>query len=164
MNKAIIFSKIKISSLLASIGTTALVASFLTGCASSAFKARLDQRDKVAAASGLFCDFVNGDEYTDVAVELNLQMANRCDTSKNFSISSYKNASEMRGVLYCCQSKPKEDKKPVTKPESSPAAGAAVGAGATSPSAAPGAADKAAPKKDDKAGANNKDELDFEKP
>lgn len=145
-----------------SMGFVLMISSafIVTGCASSAFKARLDQRDKVAASSGLFCDFVNGDEYTDVAVELNLQMANRCDTSKHFSISSYKNASEMRGVLYCCQSKPKEEKKPAPKVDAA-AAAPIPAANVGSPSAAP-AADKAPAKKDDKGA--NKDDLDFEKP
>lgn len=75
----------------------------LAGCASGTYKARQEQREKIAAQSGLFCEFVNGEQHTDVDVELNFQMAKRCEAGKPLSITSYRNSSEMFGVIYCCQ-------------------------------------------------------------
>ncbi len=76
---------------------------YLTGCASGAFKARQEQREKLVGSSGLYCEFVNGEQHPDIDVELNMQMAKRCDASKPFSITNYKTSSEMNGVMYCCQ-------------------------------------------------------------
>lgn len=81
------------------VGLFALVS--LAAC-SSAQKARQAEREKLSASTGMLCDFVNGDDYQDVEVELNLQMARRCDANKSFTISDYKNASEVHGVLFCC--------------------------------------------------------------
>lgn len=81
----------------------ALSAVFLvTGCASGTFKARQEQREKMAASSGMFCDFVSAALSPDVDVELSMQMARRCDSTKNFSITNYRSASDEQGVLYCC--------------------------------------------------------------
>ncbi|WP_210415540.1 hypothetical protein [Bdellovibrio sp. NC01] len=74
----------------------------LSACASGTFKARQEQREKLATSAGLYCEFVNGDQHPDVDVELNMQMARRCDASRNFSIINYKNASDQIGVVYCC--------------------------------------------------------------
>ena len=74
----------------------------LSACASGTFKARQEQREKMATAAGLYCEFINGDQHPDTDVELNMQMAKRCDASKNFSIINYKNASDQIGVMYCC--------------------------------------------------------------
>ncbi|RYZ86005.1 MAG: hypothetical protein EOP06_15325 [Proteobacteria bacterium] len=79
-----------------------LISLVLTSCASSTYKARQDQREKVAATSGLFCDWVNGDKHSDVEVEVNLQMAKRCDANKAFSLTNYKNKSDQNGIMYCC--------------------------------------------------------------
>ena len=86
----------------------------LAGCASGTFKARQEQREKVARTSGLFCEFISGDQYPDVDVELTLQMAKRCDTSQPFSVTNYRNASASYGVLYCCNTK---DGEPVKTPK-----------------------------------------------
>jgi len=74
----------------------------VTGCASGTFKARQEQREKMAASSGMFCDFVSAALSPDVDVELSMQMARRCDSTKNFSITNYRSASDEQGVLYCC--------------------------------------------------------------
>ncbi|XGC80264.1 hypothetical protein ACES2L_13110 [Bdellovibrio bacteriovorus] len=74
----------------------------LSGCASGTFKARQEQREKMAASTGMFCEFVSGDLHPDVDVELSMQMARRCDSAKNFSITNYKNSSDQAGVIYCC--------------------------------------------------------------
>lgn len=75
---------------------------FLSGCASSTFVERQQKRDQVAQAKGLYCGFVNGDEFPDLDVELNFAMANKCDPSKPFSVSPYRNSSAKNGVVYCC--------------------------------------------------------------
>lgn len=83
--------------------TIALSSLFLlSACASGTFKARQEQREKLAANSGLYCEFVNGDQHPDTDVELNMQMARRCDATGNFSIINYKNTSDQPGVMYCC--------------------------------------------------------------
>lgn len=74
----------------------------LTGCASSSYKARLDTREKQAASAGLYCEWVNGDKYSDIDVEINLQMAKRCDSNKPFTLTPYKNSSDVNGIMYCC--------------------------------------------------------------
>lgn len=74
----------------------------LSGCASGTFKARQEQREKLAASSGMFCEFVSGDLFPDLDVELSMQMARRCDSNKQFSITNYKNSSDQLGVIYCC--------------------------------------------------------------
>ncbi len=79
-----------------------VVAGFVSGCASAKFKERQMQRDKLAASSGMFCEFVSGEDYPDVDVEMNMKMAQKCDASKPFSITSYKNSSENFGLVYCC--------------------------------------------------------------
>lgn len=94
----------------------------LSAC-SNAQKIRMQERERISNHSGLFCDFVNGDEYPDVEVELNLQMARRCDANKAFTISDYKNGSDAQGMLFCCALPRKEEKKsenvlpPPAKPE-----------------------------------------------
>lgn len=86
----------------------AVIALHFSSC-SSAKKERIDQRDKLANSSGLFCDFVNGEQYSDVEVVLNLEMAKKCDGSKPFSVSHYRNASDVNGVVFCCSMIKKSD-------------------------------------------------------
>ncbi len=75
---------------------------FLSGCASGTFKARQQEREKMAASTGMYCEFISGDLFPDLDVELSMQMARRCDSNKNFSITNYKNSSDQSGVVYCC--------------------------------------------------------------
>ena len=115
-----------------------LVAGFVSGCASAKFKERQMQRDKLAATSGMFCEFVSGEDHPDVDVEMNMKMAQKCDASKPFSITSYKNSSENFGLVYCCSVAKAEKPSPkvVERKEMSAAPAAA---------AAPAATDKKAP-------------------
>lgn len=83
----------------------------LAGCASSSQKTRKEQRDKVMQSSKIFCEFINGEQYPDIDVALNLQMAQRCDSEKSFSITNYKTPSEVPGVLFCCAIAPKQTAK-----------------------------------------------------
>jgi hypothetical protein len=82
----------------------------LSGCG-TAQKQRLEQRDKLAAATGMYCEFISGDVHNDIDVELNLQLAKRCDPLKPFTMTNYKNSSENYGVIYCCSMTKREDKK-----------------------------------------------------
>lgn len=84
---------------------------YLAGCASAQMKQRKEQRDKVAQASKLYCDFINGDVYPDVDVAMNIEMAKRCDSSKPFSMTNYRSPSEAVGIVYCCALKEKEEAK-----------------------------------------------------
>lgn len=79
-----------------------LTSLFLTSCASSTYKARQEQREKLSSSTGMYCDWVNGDKHSDIEVELNLQMAKRCDSNKAFSLTTYKNNSDQNGIMYCC--------------------------------------------------------------
>lgn len=87
----------------------------LSGCASGTFKARQEQREKMAASSGMFCEFLSGDIYHDLDVELSMKMANRCDANRNFSITNYKNSSDQNGVIYCCATAARAERKAVPK-------------------------------------------------
>ncbi|MNJ99782.1 hypothetical protein D3C87_175630 [compost metagenome] len=75
---------------------------FLAGCASGTFKARQEQREKLASSTGMFCEFISSDIFPDVDVELSMRMAKRCDADKNFSITNHKNESGQNGIVYCC--------------------------------------------------------------
>ncbi len=105
----------------------ALVFLSLTAC-STALKQRQAERERVSQNSGLYCEFVNGDDHNDIDVEMNLQMAKKCDISKQFSFTNYKNASDIFGVIYCCNSAKKS--AAVTTP-----AAAVPGAKTTAPNA-----------------------------
>jgi hypothetical protein len=74
----------------------------LSACASGTFKARQEQRDKLAANTGMYCNFVSGEVFPDVEVELSMEMAKRCDSSRAFSITNFKTASNENGIVYCC--------------------------------------------------------------
>lgn len=81
----------------------------LSACSSN--RKKHDHRDKIASSSGLYCDFVNGDKHKEVELELNISMARKCDPEKPFSLTGYRNAAEVHGLMYCCS---------VKKAESSP--------------------------------------------
>jgi hypothetical protein len=103
---------IKVISVFGMLGLLAL-----TGCASGAYKARQEQREKLANSAGLYCEWVNGDKHTDIDVEINLQMAKRCDSSKPFTLTPYKNSADQNGIMYCCamvNSEPKAPRKAST--------------------------------------------------
>lgn len=83
------------------LASTLLSVLFLTGCSSSR-KQKFEQREKLAASSGLYCDFVNGEKNKEVELELNVMMAKKCDSDRPYSITNYKSPAEVTGVLYCC--------------------------------------------------------------
>jgi hypothetical protein len=73
----------------------------IVGC-SSAQKIRREERDRLVSKSGLLCDFVNEADFKDVDIELNLRMANKCNSAKPFSISGYKRVDTSSGFMFCC--------------------------------------------------------------
>lgn len=81
-----------------------LVLVILSACSSNTLKVRQEQREKLAVSTGMYCDFVSGDMFPDIEVELSLQMARRCDAGKNFTMTQFRNSSNHNGVLYCCHS------------------------------------------------------------
>ncbi len=74
----------------------------VAGCASSSQKARKEQRDKLVQTSKLYCEWISGEQFQDTDVALNVNMAQRCDSEKNFTISQYRTASDIQGMMYCC--------------------------------------------------------------
>lgn len=122
----------------------------LSGCASSAYKQRMEQREKLASSSGLYCEWINGDKHSDIDVEINLQMSKRCDSSKPFSLTPYKNPSDQNGIMYCCamagSGEPKVSSRKASGPAAQPAA-ASVKEGASPAVAAPAA--KAGPQSEE---------------
>ena len=74
----------------------------MAGCASSQQKVRLQQREKAMQQTKLYCEFVNGEQYPDMDVALNLAMASKCDSDKNMTMISYKTPSEIPGIMFCC--------------------------------------------------------------
>ena len=63
----------------------------------------------------MYCEFISGDVHSDIDVELNMQMARRCDSTKPMTLTNYKNSSENFGVIYCCNIKKEEPKKDDSK-------------------------------------------------
>ena len=105
----------------------------LAGCASSQIKARKDQREKASQASGMYCDFVNGELYPDVEVQLNLEMAKRCDDDKSYTITNYKTSNENMGLVYCCSLNKEHSKKPEAQSSAKAAAAPTASAGVIAP-------------------------------
>lgn len=97
----------------------ALVAVLFAACGSSQIKTRKEQRDKVAQASHLYCEFINGETYPDVDVAMNIEMAKHCDSNGQMSITGYHSPSDAVGLVYCCSLKEdgvqKESKKADTE-------------------------------------------------
>jgi hypothetical protein len=74
----------------------------LFSCGSSSKKQRLVQRDHLVASKKFYCEFVNGEKYTDIDVALNIFMAEKCDGNRPFSITGYRSISDIPGVMFCC--------------------------------------------------------------
>ena len=96
--------------------SSVMSALMLSACASSKFKESQAQREKMASSAGLYCEFVSGDVYPDLDVELNMKMANRCDSNRSFSITNYKNVSDQNGVMYCCAMPSREEARRASAP------------------------------------------------
>lgn len=133
----------------------------LSGCASNR-KQKFDQREKAALASGLYCDFVNGEKSPEVELELNLLMSKKCDADKHFSITSYRTPAEVTGVLYCCATKKIEVKPPEAKMSPAVAPTTSPDVSPTSPSTPPkgqAPVDKKPAQPQDKSKSNSDEEI-----
>jgi hypothetical protein len=82
----------------------------LSGCSSGTLKKKREERDRLVQTSKLTCDFVNAEIHPDIEVELNLQMAKRCDPEKPMTMTQFKTPSENQGIMYCCSLSGKEQK------------------------------------------------------
>jgi len=80
-------------------------------CASSEKKQRQVIREQVTANSKFYCEFLNGEKYTDIDVALNIAIGEKCDTNQQFSVTSYRSISDIPGVIYCCSLKLKGEKE-----------------------------------------------------
>ena len=97
------------------------ILSLLVGCASGTFKARQEQREQLAVSTGMFCEFISGDLFPDLDVELSMRMAKRCDADKNFTITNHRNESGQNGVIYCCSTANSPASRKAARPAAAPA-------------------------------------------
>ncbi len=102
------------------LGMTA-VTFLLSGCGSSAIKEKRKERERLAKTSPMYCEFVNAEINPDIELEMNLQMAKKCDSDKPFSMTQFKTPSENQGIMFCCSSLSSRSEKPA---EAAPAAAA----------------------------------------
>lgn len=87
------------------LGAIALVVS---SCASQDRKQRQTLREKASTSNKFYCEYINAEKYTDTDVVLNIAMADKCETSLPFSVTQFRTASDIPGVLYCCSLKGRE--------------------------------------------------------
>lgn len=97
-----------------------IAAMSVVGCASKQQKARKEQQQKVIQTAKFYCEYLNGEQFYDIDVALNVTMGQRCDPDKPFSISQYRTPSDIQGVMYCCSTSDKmalvTDKEKGAKP------------------------------------------------
>ncbi|GEM_PF-2614671 len=80
---------------------------FTASCASTEKTQRRQARDKAVVNNQFYCEFLNGETYTDLDVMLNITMAEKCDVTQPFSVTNYQSISEIPGIMYCCSTKSK---------------------------------------------------------
>lgn len=85
---------------------TMIATVFFAGCSTAKLKARKDSRDRLAASTKMYCDFVNNDKFPDVEVQLSMEMGKKCEADKPFSISSMRTVNDTLGIVYCCNLSP----------------------------------------------------------
>jgi hypothetical protein len=88
----------------------------IASCSSGALKLRQEQRDRVVQSSKIYCEFVNGDNNSDIDVAVNLAMGAKCESAKDFSLVNYRTPSEINGVLFCCGTKEPKPETPAELP------------------------------------------------
>lgn len=86
------------------LGRLVLLTAFLliSHCVGTSKKQRLVQKDHVVASKKVVCERVDGEKYPDVDVLLTINMGERCDFSKPFSITDYRSFDDIPYVIYCC--------------------------------------------------------------
>lgn len=115
----------------------------LAACSSGTSK-RKDQQNQIVKSSKLYCEWVNGENQSDVDVVLNISMGQKCDANRPFSISDYKTANDITGMMFCCavadkSSESKDSVRAEAKAEvkAEPVAAPAAEAPAAAPAVAP---------------------------
>lgn len=88
-------------------GFAALSLFILASCASSQQKLRKEQREKAITNTRLYCEFLNGEQYPDIDVAVNLAMAQKCDAEGSMTLTNYKTPSEIPGIMFCCSVHPR---------------------------------------------------------
>jgi len=86
----------------------------VVGCASQQQKVRKEQQQKVIQANKFYCEYLNGEQYYDIDVAVNVNMGQKCDPEKPFSLSQYRTPSDVQGVMYCCST---SGKGPISEPD-----------------------------------------------
>jgi hypothetical protein len=74
-------------------------------CASPEKRQRQVTRDRIVSNNKFYCEFLNGEKYTDIDVALNIAMGEKCDVYQHFSVTGYRSISDIPGVIYCCSLK-----------------------------------------------------------
>ncbi len=75
---------------------------FAAGCSSSVIKEKRKERERLVQQSKLYCEFINAEIFPDTELELNVQMAKKCDPDKPMTMTQFKTPSENQGIMYCC--------------------------------------------------------------
>lgn len=94
-----------------------LTALFLVSCASQQIEQQRKQRNKFAEETGFYCEFINGESVPAIDLDLNLKMAKKCDKNRNFTVNSYTQPNEQRGLIFCCILAKEDFKEDGFKPE-----------------------------------------------
>jgi hypothetical protein len=92
----------KKTSLIYSVVLFVITVLFLAGCASHQIELQKKQRNRFAEETGFYCEFVNGESVPAIDLDLNLKMAKKCDREHNFTVTSYVQPNEQRGLIFCC--------------------------------------------------------------
>lgn len=97
-----------------------LAATFV-GCSSAELKARQEQRDRIVHTAKIYCEFIDGEDFSDIDVALNIAMGAKCDTEKSMSLINYRSPSESAGILFCCGTREAKSERSESRYEISPA-------------------------------------------
>lgn len=89
------------------LGLLSVVVLVIGSCASSERRMRQQVRDQVSQNARFYCDFINSEKYSDFDVTLNIAMAEKCEGSLPFTVTSFRTPSDIPGLLYCCNMKSK---------------------------------------------------------
>lgn len=89
------------------LGILSVLVMVIGSCASSDRKMRQQVRDQVSQNARFYCDFINAEKFSDFDVTLNIAMAEKCEGSLPFTVTSFRTPSDIPGLLYCCNMKSK---------------------------------------------------------
>lgn len=98
------------------LGLLSIVSFVVVSCASSERRMRQQVREQVSQNARFYCDFINAEKFSDFEVTLNIAMAERCEGTQPFTVTSFRTPSDIPGLLYCCNMKSKNYDSLKTKP------------------------------------------------